>query len=429
MEKKSNKNVKKYLALILMMFAMSTIYLLPYLRYSFFTALQDAMGLTNDATKYGNLMSIYGIMNVVMYLPGGIIADKFDSKKLLVFSMIGTGALGLWMATWPSYNGLVIIHLLFGVTTVLTFWSSSVKVVNLLASAGEQGEMFGFLESGRNVIGFVINGITLALFAFFVNRINDVAGITSVIVFESVVMILVGIALQFMLPNIGGDQDTTNASIKDSLIAMGKCFKMPITWCLSAFIFTCSVMTGSGSYYAPYLQGVCGLTVAAASTFAVVRSTAVPIFAGPVAGKSSKKMGRSTPVIMAGCIGLIVLNILLRIIPGKPSVLFLLMGVMVLIAFAYSCNRSVYWATIDEVGTPKNMVGSITGIASMIGFLPDAFLGTLYGGWIDKFGMEMAYNKIFTFCIIVSVVGLLVAMYGDRVIKRYQNSQKVLETK
>lgn len=53
------KNVKKYLALILMMFAMSTIYTLPYLRYSFFTALQDAMGLSNDATKYGNLMSVY----------------------------------------------------------------------------------------------------------------------------------------------------------------------------------------------------------------------------------------------------------------------------------------------------------------------------------------------------------------------------------
>ena len=93
MKKKNEKNVKKYLALILMMFAMSTIYTLPYLRYSFFTALQDAMGLSNDATKYGNLMSVYGIMNLLMYLPGGIIADKFDSKKLLVFSMVGTGAL------------------------------------------------------------------------------------------------------------------------------------------------------------------------------------------------------------------------------------------------------------------------------------------------------------------------------------------------
>ena len=429
MKKKNEKNVKKYLALILMMFAMSTIYTLPYLRYSFFTALQDAMGLSNDATKYGNLMSVYGIMNLLMYLPGGIIADKFDSKKLLVFSMVGTGALGLWMATWPSYNGLLIIHLLFGITTVLTFWSSSVKVVNLLASSGEQGETFGFLESGRNVIGLALSAITLALFAYLSKKVNEVAGITFVIVLYSIIMILVGIVLYFMLPNFAKDPETTNASVKDSLIAMGKCFKMPITWCLSAFIFTCSVMTGSGSYYAPYLQEFCGMTVAAASTYAVVRTTVAPILAGPVAGKASKKFGRSTPVIMFGCIGLIITNILLRLVPGKTNVLFLIMVIMVLTAFSYSCNRSVYWATIDEVGAPKNVVGSITGIASMIGFLPDAFLGTLYGSWIDNFGMEIAYNKIFTFCVIVSVLGLFVALCGDRIIKKAQKTQKTIEKK
>lgn len=428
MEKKSSKNVKKYISLVLMMFAMSTIYLLPYLRYSYFTALQDAMGLTGDATRYGNLMSVYGIMNLILYLPGGIIADKFDAKKLLVFSMIGTGALGVWMGTWPSYNSLMIIHILFGITTVLTFWSSSVKVVNMLASSGEQGEMFGFLESGRNIIGFAINGITLALFAFFVSKINDVAGITAVVMVESVIMIVVGVALMFMLPKTENDT-ATNASIKDSLIAMGRCFKQPITWCLAAFIFTCSIMTGTGSYYAPYLQGACGMTVAAASTFAVIRSTAVGIVAAPIAGKASKKIGRSTPVIMAGCIGLIIFNVLLRFIPGNAGVLFLLMGIMLLVAFSYSCNRAVYWATIDEAGTAKNMVGSVTGIASMIGFLPDAFLNTMYGGWIDKFSMEIAYNKIFTFCIIISVLGLLVAFIGDRVIKKHQMKLASSESK
>ena len=202
---------------------------------------------------------------------------------------------------------------------------------------------------------------------------------------------------------------------------------MPITWCLSAFIFTCSIMTGSGSYYAPYLQEFCGMTVAAASTYAVVRTTVAPILAGPVAGKASKKFGRSTPVIMFGCIGLIITNILLRLVPGKTNVLFLIMVIMVLTAFSYSCNRSVYWATIDEVGAPKNVVGSITGIASMIGFLPDAFLGTLYGSWIDNFGMEIAYNKIFTFCVIVSVLGLLVALCGDHIIKKAQKTQKTIE--
>ena len=65
----------------------------------------------------------------------------------------------------------------------------------------------------------------------------------------------------------------------------------------------------------------------------------------------------------------------------------------------------------------------------MIGFLPDAFLGTLYGSWIDNFGMEIAYNKIFTFCVIVSVLGLFVALCGDRIIKKAQKTQKTIEKK
>ncbi|MEG2268535.1 MAG: MFS transporter, partial [Acinetobacter sp.] len=144
LQKKPGKS-KKYLALILMIIALCTIYVIPYLRYTYFTPLQQAMGLENNATKFGNLISIYGIMNVICYLPGGIIADKFDAKKLLVFSMIATGALGIWMGTWPSYQILMLIHVLLGITTVLTFWSSSVKCVNMLAAADEQGQMFGFL--------------------------------------------------------------------------------------------------------------------------------------------------------------------------------------------------------------------------------------------------------------------------------------------
>ncbi|MEG1505712.1 MAG: MFS transporter, partial [Lachnospiraceae bacterium] len=123
----NNQKGRKWLVLMLMILSMCTIYILPYLRYNLFTPLQEAMGLAGETEKYGNLVSVYGIMNVLMYLPGGIIADLFDPKKLMVFSMISSGALGLWMATWPGYEMLLIIHILWGVTTVLTFWSSSVK--------------------------------------------------------------------------------------------------------------------------------------------------------------------------------------------------------------------------------------------------------------------------------------------------------------
>ena len=56
---------------------------------------------------------------------------------------------------------------------------------------------------------------------------------------------------------------------------------------------------------------------------------------------------------------------------------------------ATTCNnvfRSLYYAVIDEVGTQKNIVGSVIGVASPdLGFLPDAFFGTLCGSMLDTY--------------------------------------------
>ena len=104
---------KKFLTFILMVLAMNTIYVLPYLMYNYYTPLQEAMGLVGRDADYGKLLNVYGIANVILYLPGGWIADKFDPKKLLVFSMLSTGALGLWESFWPSYTMLMIIHVLW----------------------------------------------------------------------------------------------------------------------------------------------------------------------------------------------------------------------------------------------------------------------------------------------------------------------------
>ncbi len=43
----------------------------------------------------GFLLSAYAIGCMVLYIPGGIVADKFSTKKMLVLSLFSTGVLGL----------------------------------------------------------------------------------------------------------------------------------------------------------------------------------------------------------------------------------------------------------------------------------------------------------------------------------------------
>ena len=421
--KSGNSKSQKFIVLLLMIISLCTIYILPYLRYSFFTPLQEAMGLTNNSAAFGSLISVYGIINVICYLPGGFLADKYDPKKLLVFSMVSSGILGLWMGTWPSYNALMIIHILWSITTVLTFWSSSVKCVNMLASSDEQGEMFGFLEGGRGLIGLGINGVFLAIFVYCSAKAGgDVAGITLVVNCVSILMILDGIALAFLLPK-SNTSVAVNSSAKDSLQAMIKSFKQPITWSLAGIIFTCAALAASGAYFAPYLQSFAGMTVVMASTFGVIRSNGTAIIASPIAGLISKKIGRSSIVIMAAFVGLLTLCIFLRIVPATPKLLWPLIIVMLLFSVLYAANRAVYWALIDESGTPKNMVGSVIGVASVIGFLPDTFIHTLFGNYLDKYEPMVAYNKIFMFCIGCAILGLVTSVVAERIIKKQQASK------
>ena len=395
---KKNKTAK-FLTFILLVLAMNTIYVLPYLMYTYYTPLQEAMGLVGRDADYGKLLNVYGIANVILYLPGGWIADKFNPKKLLVFSMISTGILGLWEATWPSYSMLMLIHVLWAVTTVLTFWSSSVKCVNLLADADEQGSMFGSLEAMRGVVGLIVTTICVGLFNLF--RSDSSKAMGSIVAVVSVIMIAVGIALALLMPKFN-NLHATNDSLLDSIKAMGVAFKLPITYVLAGLIFCGSMTYASSSYYAPYLQKVCGMPPEIAVTFTNSRAIICQFGAGIVG---------------------IVCFVGMTLVPASAAVLWPVMILTIVASMAVYFFRALYYATVDESGTPKNVVGSVIGIASLIGFLPDTFYTSLCGKWLeaDPTGTS-GYQKIFIAACCAMVLGLVCSFLAERLIKKYRSS-------
>lgn len=243
----------KIITLILMMLSLNTIYVLPYLMYTYYTPLQEAMGLVGQDAAYGSLLNVYGIANIILYIPGGLICDKYDAKKLLIISMIGTGLLGLWEATWPSYTILMLIHVAWAFTTVLTYWSASIKCINLIAGSDEQGSMYGALEAGRGIVGIVLTSVFVAIFTKF--SANSSQAMSYVVIACSVVMILVGILMIFFFPSTSVE-GSTNDSMLDSIKAMLGAFKLPVTYLLAGMIFGACVAQAGISYLAPYLQNV-----------------------------------------------------------------------------------------------------------------------------------------------------------------------------
>lgn len=416
---KKNKTVK-FLTFILLVLSLNTIYLLPYLMYTYYTPLQEAMGLVGRDADYGKLLNVYGIANVILYLPGGWIADKFNPKKLLVFSMISSGILGLWEATWPSYSMLMLIHVLWAFTTVLTFWSSSIKCINLLADADEQGSMFGSLEAMRGVVGLIVTTICVGLFNLF--RSDSSKAMGSIVAVVSIIMIAVGIALALLMPKFN-NLHATNDSLLDSIKAMGVAFKLPITYVLAGLIF-CGCMTyASSSYYAPYLQKFCGMPTEIAVTFTNYRAIICQLIAASLAAVLAAKLKNSSlPMIGAGIVG-IVCFVGMTLVPASAAVLWPVMILTIVASMAVYFFRALYYATVDESGTPKNVVGSVIGIASLIGFLPDTFYTSLCGKWLeaDPTGTS-GYQKIFIAACCAMVLGLVCSFLAERLIKKYRSS-------
>lgn len=409
---------KKFLTFILMVLAMNTIYVLPYLMYTYYEPLQEAMGLVGRNEDYGRLLNVYGIANVILYLPGGWIADKFDPKKLLVFSMISTGVLGLWESMWPSYTMLMIIHILWAVTTVLTFWSSSVKCINLLADSDEQGGMFGSLEALRGVSGLIVTTICVSLFSAFKSDSSKAMG--SIVATVSVIMIAVGIALALLMPKFDA-QEATNATLLDSIKAMGVAFKLPITYVLAGMIFCGSMTYASSSYYAPYLQNFCGMPADIVTIFTNYRAIICQLIAAALAALLATKLKNSSlPMIGAGIVGIICF-VAMILIPASAAVLWPIMIITIVASMAVYFFRALYYATVDESGTPKNVVGSVIGIASLIGFLPDTFYTSLCGSWLDADPVG-GYRNIFMAACAAMVLGLVCAFLADRLIKKYRAS-------
>ena len=74
--------------------------------------------------------------------------------------------------------------------------------------------------------------------------------------------------------------------------------------------------------------------------------------------------------------------------------------------------RGIYYATMGEAKVPVALTGTATGIISVIGYLPDAYMNVMLGGFIDQYpgakGFKYVFGSIIIFASIGIVLGLII---------------------
>lgn len=402
---KSKFNAQTYLGIILLGLSGAAIYLLPYLRWSYYDALMAASGLNN--TQFGVTMSVYGVLAMIFYPVGGIMADRFSAKKLLSISVIGAGLLGLWYSTFPGYVPQIIIYAGWGILSTLTFWSAMMKATRQLGSSDEQGRLFGLVEGGRGVLSTIVS--FAALFAF--SKMGEgLVGLRGIIIGMSVINIATGILI-FLFLKEGQREDAKSGEPKKLAVSdITDILKKPAIWLISLIIVCCySVYLGS-TYLTPYFTNVIGATASFAALLSIMRSYVLQFVCAPTGGMLADKIGSITKVINGCYLVMVAALVLIILLPTTKSAMVPLVVVLIILCAGIFAMRGIYFATIDEVDIPMHVTGTAVGIVSIIGFTPDVFMSALCGKLLDSFEGAAGYRAIFILMLAFAAAGLLSAL-------------------
>lgn len=401
---------KKYGTLLLLACGAGFIFQLPFIRETFYIPIQTAMGLTNS--QMGTLNSWYAIVATPAYFLGGIVADRFSPKIMLSFSFVSTGLLGIWFSMFPGYATSQLIFALMGFTTVMTYWSSVIKAVRMLGTSEEQGRLFGLQEGLR---GFLNAGLVFVMAAVYANFADEVLGAAWAIRLCAILLLVIGVLCWFVIDN--PEKDTQTDSLRELLIGTFQCMKIPRVWLLTGIVFTAYCVYGLMSYINTYAVNVCGMSEAAAANLGGIRYLLQGI--GGVAGGflADKIHSRLKVISISG--GLLALSwAAFLVIPGNSSALALVIGNFFIGVILVYAIRSQYFADIDDVGLDVKVTGRVSGILSTFGYLPDVFMFTLVGSWLDGASGKAGYNKVFLCAAVMGILCMIISAVLYKLVKK-----------
>ena len=381
----ASKNVKRFLLLFALGIAYGFMYVMPYMKSSFYDQMIAAMGCTN--AQLGSLMTAYCICCTVSYLPGGWIGDKFNPKPVLLISIFGQAALSfLFMFTYKSYTMAVIIWLLMGLTGGFAFWPAIMKGIRMTGTDEEQGRMYGIFEALNGLASLLLSFIMIGVMAV-VGGSDLITGFKSALAFMGGLSIVSGILVAILMPKDAAygvsDEEKENQkkiTFKDYVSA----FKIPGVWIMAILVWCYVTISAVASYLTPYSTGVLGMSATLAATIGTFRTYGCRLIGGPIG-------------IFLG-------------LPGGTSG-GLLVVLLLLVGIAMFLCKGTYFSIQPEMGIPTHISATAVAIATFVGYIPDMFVHTMFGNWIDAYG-DAGYTKILFYGVGTAVLGVIAAVWA-----------------
>lgn len=349
-------------------------------------------------TELGLWFSVYGLVAMVSYLLGGILADRFQSRYLMATALWLTSAGGALMAVGPSGRIMALLYGFWGFTTIGLFWAAMIRATRDWGGMDFQGRAFGWLEGGRGSVAAILGTIGLIMFS----RDGD---FRKVILLSSVITFLVGFMVRVFVPD---DSYTgSRTASRDAIREIKSLLRLRKVWLLSLIIicaYSGYKITDDFSLFAREVLGLSESNAAGIGTAALWLRAISAVLAGYLADRYRKAD------IITVCFALSLLGALLigtGIMDGLIGLIFLN---LILTAVGIYGIRALYFAVLKETGIPYALTGTAVGIVSFAGYTPEVFMGPWMGYLLDRTPGAEGHAHVFLLLAAFAGIGLVAGL-------------------
>ncbi len=344
--------------------------------------------LALTATETGLILSSFFLGYALMQLPGGILADKFGAKRVLLVAVI----------VWSIFTGLTAVALTLGVMVVIRFLfgigeggfqPSASKIISTSFPVNERSKAMSIMLTSGGIMAMLVPIISAALLVtigwrtFFV-----IAG-------------SLGAIIAFLYWKYVPKDEVAKESVKGPHVKaiLGILFKRPLMWSLVVAYFTIyAVNWGLNSWMPKYLSDVRGLDLVSIGWLQMIPG-AIQIIAMLIFGylidkldlKVNKFIGAICALVLAGFLYLMFNAELIALFITYQSIVTLLLTFVMLLLPSFVLKR-----------IPSDYAGTAMGMANTGGQLAGFVTPTLIGFMVDSF--NGSYNAAMWLLVVISII-------------------------
>ena len=284
-------NFTKYMRLLALGITFSASMALPYVHIKFYDVIREATQATNN--ELGLLMTIFTGVGMLLYIPGGVLADRGSPKKLLIISLAMMAALNTIFAVHTSYVMALLIWALLAVSANMIQWPTLIKAVRDTGSKEEQGRMFGTFYGATGIFSSLIGFAGAALYSSVDDRIQ---GFHYMLYGQAVIAVLALIAVAMFVDDKTEYNQNVSVPEENPFKSALTVMKLPAVWMMVILIFCGYGMYIGIAYMTPYTTNVLGVSITFGAILGTIRAFGLRILTGPFSGYISDKIGSTAKI-------------------------------------------------------------------------------------------------------------------------------------